>query len=89
MPDCDEHARDHAIMALSFFGVRKTEQMGAKWEDMDWMEGSLHIQRSAWRGELAEGAKNTNSVRKAWLGKMRTKMPVRTEKRRPTVARWL
>ena len=60
-------ARDHAIMTLAFFGVRKAEQMGARWEDLDWLEGSLHIKRSAWLGQVSDGAKTENSVRKAWL----------------------
>jgi integrase len=68
--DSDEHARDHAIMSLAFFGVRKAEIMGAKWEDVDWLAGSLHVQRTAWRNFVnADGAKNENSIRKAWLGK--------------------
>jgi integrase len=66
--DSDEHARDHAIMSLAFFGARKAEIMGAKWEDVDWLAGALHVKRSAWRNFVnADGAKNANSVRTAWL----------------------
>jgi len=44
--------------------------MGAKWEDLNWGEGSLHIKRSAWQRQVSEGAKNENSLRKVWLGKI-------------------
>jgi integrase len=66
--DTDEHARDHAIMSLCFFGVCRAEIMGAKWDDVDWLAGSLYIQRSAWMGQVADGAKNKKRVRKVWLG---------------------
>jgi integrase len=65
--DCDEHAQDHAIFCLAFFGVRPAEQMGAMWEDVDWEKGGLHIQRTAWNGEVSDGAKNENSVGTAWF----------------------
>jgi integrase len=60
-------------MALSFIGLRPSEIMALRWEDLGWQENDgeavrvLKVQRSYWRGTVAP-CKNKNSRRAVALG---------------------
>lgn len=60
-------------MALAFIGLRPSEIMALRWEDIGWQENDgeavrvLKIQRSYWRGTVAP-CKNMNSRRAVALG---------------------
>jgi integrase len=61
--DSDGHARDHAIMALVFAGLRRAEVSGLMWSDIDYSASLLRVQRSAWMGIAGERPKNRKSKR--------------------------
>lgn len=60
-------------MALAFIGLRPSEIMALRWEDIGWQENDgetarvLKVQRSYWRGTIAP-CKNKNSRRAVALG---------------------
>jgi integrase len=60
-------------MALAFIGLRPSEIMALRWEDLGWQENDgeavrvLKVQRSYWRGTVAP-CKNKNSRRAVALG---------------------
>jgi len=60
-------------MALAFIGLRPSEIMALRWEDLGWQENDgeavrvLKVQRSYWRGTIAP-CKNKNSRRAVALG---------------------
>jgi integrase len=61
--DVNEYAREHAIMSLCFAGLRRSEISGAKWADINFASGVLHVRRSAWRGHISDSGKTRRAVR--------------------------
>lgn len=53
-------------MALSFVGLRPTEMIGLRREDVS--PDAIHVQRSLWRGHISEGGKSTRSRRIVGIG---------------------
>ena len=66
--DKDGTAREHAIMALSFKGLRRGEISGLQWGDVDLAAGVLSVRRSAWQGKARHMPKNEQSVRDVGIG---------------------
>ena len=82
--DSDANAKAHAVMALTFVGLRRAETMGLKWEDLNLASGSLWVRRSAWMGKASETPKNQNSVREVTLGTIATNSLLRWKRLAPT-----
>jgi integrase len=83
-------------MTAACLGLRVSEALGLKWEDIDWETGIVTIRRSAYRGSIAD-TKNTPSKARlplhptlaelllAWKLKCENVKPKRSKKRKRPV----
>jgi integrase len=56
-------------MALSFFGLNRAEIRGVRWEDVDTVNGVIHVRRSVWGKDfVSDGGKNENRTRDVTIG---------------------
>lgn len=60
--------RPQMAMLLSFLGLRPSEWVALRWEDIDLAQGILHVRRSGWMGQTFDGWKGKRSVRDVTLG---------------------
>jgi integrase len=66
--DSDEFAQQHSVMTLAFYGLRRSEISGLRWDDINLESSNLWVRRSAWNGKANDAAKNTKSVGEVTLG---------------------
>jgi integrase len=56
-------------MALSFVGLNRAEIRGVRWEDVDTVNGIIHVRRSVWgKNSVSEGGKSKRRVRDVSIG---------------------
>jgi integrase len=56
-------------MALAFVGLNRAEIRGVKWEDVDTVNGVIHVRRSVWGKDLvSEGGKSARRLRNVSIG---------------------
>lgn len=58
-------------MSLAFVGLNRAEIRGVKWEDVDTVNGVIHVRRSVWgKDHVSEGGKSARRVRDVSIGSL-------------------